>query len=242
MARRARIMLGGVPVHIIQRGHNRNACFFKEADYTTYLTHLHALAERFQCTVHAYCLMTNHVHLLLTPATKTGCGLLMKHLGQRYTQHVNRTYRRHGTLWEGRFRSCLVDSEDYLVACQRYIEQNPVRAGLVRRARDYLWSSHRGNAEGRLDALLTPHERYLALGRTRKTREAAYRALPLDDAIIEEIRLATNGGFVLGHPRFQNRIAQRLDRRVTRGKPGRPKGSTNRTKRVTRKGKKKGKK
>src|SRR5258708_20900356 len=132
MPRHARFMIAGVPVHVIQRGHNRAACFFDPADYRFYLEHLASLASGTGCAIHAYCLMTNHVHLLLTPARAESAARLVKHLGQRYTQHVNRTYRRSGTLWEGRFRSCLVESESYLLACYRYIELNPVRAAMRR--------------------------------------------------------------------------------------------------------------
>src|SRR5215467_13960820 len=141
MPRRARIMLAEVPVHIIQRGHNRDICFFSDRDYKRYLDDLRELAPQFGCAVHAYCLMTNHVHLLLTPQTTDGCGLLMKRLGQCYVQYVNRSYGRSGTLWEGRFRSALVQSERYLLACSRYIELNPVRAAIVRHPSHYRWSS-----------------------------------------------------------------------------------------------------
>jgi putative transposase len=145
MPRHARVMLAGVPVHIIQRGHNRDAIFFDAADYALYLQHLETLAAEFGCAVHANCLMSNHVHLLLTPASAAACDRLMKQLSQCHAQYVNRTQRRSGGLWEGRFRSCLTDSERYLLACHAYIEQNPVRAGMVRRARDYPWSSYRAN-------------------------------------------------------------------------------------------------
>jgi putative transposase len=225
MPRHARFMLAEVPVHVIQRGHNRAACFFAPADYAFYLEQLAVLSARTGCAVHAYCLMTNHVHLLLTPATADGCGLLMKHLGQRYAQHVNRTYRRSGTLWGGRFRSCLTQSEDYLLACYRYIELNPVRAGLVLDPRAYPWSSYRRNAEAEAGGLVTPHERYLALGGDAAARAASYRALcraGLDPSVVDAIRLATNGGFVLGNSRFEDEIARMLGRRVARGKPGRP--------------------
>jgi putative transposase len=225
MPRHARFMLARVPVHVIQRGHNRAACFFAAADYGRYLDHLQILAARFDCAVHAYCLMTNHVHLLLTPTTKAGCALVMKHLAQAYAQYVNRRYRRSGTLWEGRFRSCLTDSEGYLLACSRYIELNPVRAGMVRHPRDYPWSSYRCNAEGRADGRITPHECYLALAGDPAARRGAYRALcraGLDAQTLDEIRLAANGGFVLGNRLFQDEVARRLGRRVTRGKPGRP--------------------
>jgi putative transposase len=225
MPRHARFMAAGVPVHVIQRGHNRAPCFIEPADYQVYLRQLARLAPRAGCAVHAFCLMTNHVHLLLTPDSATGCGLLMKHLGQRYTQHVNRTYRRSGTLWEGRFRSCLIESEAYLLACYRYIELNPVRAGIVRRPDAYAWSSHRCNAAGEAGWPVTPHEHYLALGGDSGARAAAYRELcedRLDPATIDDIRGATNGGFVLGNARFRDEIARMLGRRVTRGQPGRP--------------------
>ena len=225
MPRRARLSLPGIPWHIIQRGNNRSVCFQAEEDYQFYLHYLREFAERFGCAIHAYVLMTNHVHLLLTPEREDSAGLLMKHLGQRYVQYVNRAYRRSGTLWEGRFRSCLTQGEDYVLACHRYIELNPVRAGMVRRPQDYRWSSYHANGLGRADALLTPHEEYLRLGRNDQDRREAYRALfraHVDEALMEEIRDATNGNFVLGGKRFQDQIAAALWRRVVRGKAGRP--------------------
>jgi putative transposase len=225
MPRRSRITLAEVPVHIIQRGNNRGACFFADADYELYLTLLQVLAAKFDCALHAYCLMTNHVHLLLTPLQADGCALLMKHLGQRYVQHVNRTYRRSGTLWEGRFRSCLVQSERYVLACYRYIELNPLRAGMVSHTRRYRWSSYRSNAEGKASHLIEPHDQYTRLGRSPDARREAYRTLfreALDEAAVAEIRAATNGGFVLGAARFQEQIAAQLGRRVTPGQAGRP--------------------
>ena len=168
----------GVPVHVIQRGHNRSACFFHENDYVYYLDQFAAQAKQFECAVHAYCLMTNHVHLLLTPESAHGCALMMKNVAQRYAQHVNRTDRQSGTLWEGRFRSCLVDSDAYLLACYRYVELNPVRANMVRHARDYRWSSYRANAEDKADPRVTPHERYLALGRGAAARRRPIARVP----------------------------------------------------------------
>ena len=168
--------------------------------------------------------MTNHVHLLLTPQKVDSAALMMKHLGQRYVQYINRTYKRSGTLWEGRFRSCLTQTEDYVLACYRYIELNPVRAGMVKHPRDYRWSSYLANAEGKRDALVTPHEQYLRLGQV-PGRHEAYRALfkaHLDTETIDAIRSATNGNFALGDERFQKEIAQALKRRATPGKAGRP--------------------
>lgn len=225
MPRRARLRVAGLPLHIIQRGNNRTACFYMIQDYRIYLYHLRDLAREYDCAIHAYVLMTNHVHLLLTPASEDGPSLLMKHLGQRYVQYVNRTYCRTGTLWEGRFRSSIVERQHYLLRCYRYIEMNPVRAGMVKHPGDYQWSSYRSNADGRPSQLLTPHEEYLSLGRLDAERHVAYRSLfqsQLDPTQLEEIRLAVNGGFALGSTRFRAQIAASLGRRVERGTPGRP--------------------
>ena len=229
MARHARVILADVPVHVIQRGNNRGTIFFGDDDRARYLDILRPAADRHRCAVHAYVLMPNHVHLLLTPASAGACGALMKEVGQRYAQHVNRTQGRTGTLWEGRFRSTLVQTEDYLLACQRYIELNAVRAGMVRHPRDYPWSSYRAHADGRADPLVAPHACYRGLGRDAATRRAAYRALvraALAPELLDSIRTATNSGAVLGDRRFAERIAAKLGRRVTRGRPGRPAKAT----------------
>ena len=225
MPRRARLSVPGIPWHIIQRGNNRTACFYADEDYRLYLEHLQELSSKFGCAVHAYVLMTNHVHLLLTPEKEESAALLMKHLGQRYVQYVNRTYRRSGTLWEGRFRSCLAQSEDYVLACYRYIELNPVRANMARHPREYRWSSYRANAEGRSNELLQPHDMYKRLGRSAESRHEAYRGLfkaHMDEGMMENIRAATNGNYVLGSRQFQEGIGQMLGRRVTKGRAGRP--------------------
>lgn len=169
--------------------------------------------------------MTNHVHLLLTPRTETSLGRLMKGLGQRYVQYVNRTYRRSGTLWEGRFRSCLLQEEAYVLACYRYIELNPVRAGMVAHPAEYPWSSYRMNAQGESAEWLAPQVLYLGLGLDAASRFAAYRALfhhELEPGLVDEIRQTTNGNFALGDGRFVAEVEQMLGRRVARGKPGRP--------------------
>jgi putative transposase len=163
MPRRSRISIPGIPWHIIQRGNNRSACFYTDDDYQVYLRHLKEQAEKHACKIHAYVLMTNHVHLLLTPEKENSAAQLMKNLGQRYVQYINRTYHRSGTLWEGRFRSCLMQTESYVLACYRYIELNPVRAAMVNHPREYPWSSYRFNAEGRNDELITAHEEYMRL-------------------------------------------------------------------------------
>lgn len=225
MPRRARLMLPGIPLHVVQRGNNRAACFFSEEDRSFYLFHLDRLLRPFGCALHAYCLMTNHVHLLLTAARADSCARLMKQIGQLHTQYVNRTYSRSGTLWEGRFRSCLVQSEEYVLACYRYIELNPVRAGLCLHPRDYPWSSFRANMEGLPDSRVTPHEEYLRLGASNAERTRAYLELFRSDIAaerIDEIRQATNGNIALGTELFERQMAAALGRRAARGNAGRP--------------------
>ena len=225
MPRRPRVVLPDIPLHLIQRGNNRQVCFVADEDYRFYLDSLKAFAVKTGCWIHAYVLMTNHVHLLVSADRSESPGALMKALGQRYVQYFNRTYRRSGTLWEGRYRSCLTQAEDYLLACQRYIELNPVRAGMVAHPADYPWSSYRANAQGEEDALVTPHEIYLGLGATEARRLAAYRELfrsELEPGLVEQIRQASNGNFALGSARFADEIAVVLGRRVTPGKSGRP--------------------
>ena len=225
MPRRPRLAVPGIPWHIIQRGNNRDACFYDEMDYRYYLETLKEQADKYQCRIHAYVLMTNHVHLLVTPEAVDSAALMMKYLGQRYVQYINRTYRRSGTLWEGRFKSCLAQDETYVLTCHRYIELNPVRANMVDHPRDYVWSSYLANAEGQHNPLLTPHPEYQRLGRSDTDRLTAYRALfnaHLDPDTLKTIRTATNGNYVLGDNRFQEHIARMLNRRVAPGKSGRP--------------------
>src|SRR5918999_1325618 len=174
MARQVRQVYPGVALHVIQRAVNRVACFRAEADYLVYLSHLRSLSAKHGCAVHAYCLMTNHVHLLLTPSTEISCTALMRDLGRRYVPYFNSRHERTGTLWEGRFRSCLVQSAHYVLACYRYIEMNPVRAEMVRHPREYRWSSYRANAEGKVDERVSPHEEYRLLGRDPRERREAY--------------------------------------------------------------------
>jgi len=225
MPRRARISLPGVPLHITQRGNNRQACFFSDDDYRFYLGQLNQCAQHANCAVHAYVLMTNHVHLLLTPKEVESAGRLIKLLGQRYVQHVNRLYRRSGTLWEGRFRSCIVQDDAYLLGCSRYIELNPVRAGMVGHPAEYPWSSYRANAQGEPDGLIQAHPIYTALGRQARERQEAYRELfrhEIEPGLVDEIRRATNGNYALGNERFANEVAVALGRRAVPGAPGRP--------------------
>jgi putative transposase len=225
MPRRARLAVAGIPWHIIQRGNNRQACFYTAADYQRYLQDLGQQAGKFGCRIHAYCLMTNPVHLLVTPERADSAGLMMKHLGQRYVQYINRSYRRSGTLWEGRFRSCLAQKETYVLARYRYIELNPVRAGRLEHPAEYAWSSYRANGQGMKNALLDPHPLYRAPGQTSEARCRHYRDLfraRLEPELIDEVRQPTNGNYVLGDSRFSTEIEAMLRRRVTPGKAGRP--------------------
>lgn len=225
MPRRARIALPNVPLHLTQRGNNRQPCFFADEDYRNYLDWLREYASKTGCRIHAYVLMTNHVHLLVSSERAGASGDMMKALGQRYVQYVNRVYKRSGTLWEGRYRSCPTQAEAYLLACQRYIELNPVRAAMAEHPADYRWSSYRANAQGEENALVQPHECYLALGASAPERQAAYRELfryELDPGMIDRIRSATNGNFALGDNRFAAQVSATLGRRVVPGKPGRP--------------------
>jgi putative transposase len=218
-------MLPNVPAHIIQRGNDRHVCFAADEDYARYLDWLKEFADKHGCSVHAYTLMTNHVHLLLTADSTEGIGQLMKALGQRYVQYFNRSYLRSGTLWEGRFRSCLLQDEAYLLACMRYVELNPVRADMEAHPGEYRWSSYRVNAQGETSTLVRPHALYDQLGPDLASRQAAYRELfryQLDPGMVDEIRQATNGNVVLGNARFGDEVARLLGRRVTRGKAGRP--------------------
>lgn len=204
MPRTARAVVAGIALHVIQRGNNRGPCFFRESDRAVYLGYLRRFAPRCGCLVHAYCLMSNHVHLLVTPQTAGACGLMMKQLGQHYVQYVNRKHDRTGTLWEGRFRSCAAASERYVLACYRYIELNPVRAGIVARPDEYRWSSYCVNARDEYDGLLAPHPAYLGLADGDARRRIQYRGLfdpTLDPRLADEIRSATRNGRVLGAPR-----------------------------------------
>ncbi len=219
MPRQPRLRIAGFPFHVIQRGSNRSPCFHCTRDYETYLEYLHNLSGKHGAAVHAYVLMTNHVHLLLTPADDDALGRVMKGLGQCYAQYANRAYKRTGPLWDGRFRSCLVDTETYLFTCYRYIESNPVRAGMVSDPGEYIWSSHRANALGTPDLLVTPHPCLQQLGATPDERRSAYRELfrqELPQGLVDEIRGATNGGFAIGSEAFKREMASRLGRRVAR--------------------------
>ena len=224
MARQPRIDLAGIPQHIIQRGNNREPCFFAVADRQCYLKWLHMAAEKYGGLVHAYVLMTNHVHLLATGNERGALSRMMQSLGRRYVRYVNSNYHRTGTLWEGRYKSSLVDSDRYLLTCYRYIELNPVRAGFAKTPGDYRWSSFHHNARGVRNAVVTPHTTYLSLGKSAAARQSAYRALfrkPIGDDI-EAIRTHVAQGKPLGSETFRNQVEAVLNRRVRLARLGRP--------------------
>lgn len=225
MARLPRFCPSGIPQHIIQRGNNRQVCFGSDDDMAAYVYWLKDYTQKFKVDVHAWVLMTNHVHLLVTPQTDDGVSAFMQALGRHYVRYFNRQYKRSGTLWEGRFKSCLVQSEEYLLSCYRYIELNPVRANMVADPGDYKWSSYQCNALGKQSALCSPHQEYLKLGSTTYTRQQVYRQLfqaHTDGILIKDIRDSLNSGLALGSARFKDEIECLYNRRVSVAKAGRP--------------------
>jgi len=223
MPRLARFVVPGIALHVVQRGHNRSACFHHDTDRLVYIVSLGNLLPRCGCALHAYCLMTNHVHLLLTPADERSCATLMRNLGQRYAQYFNRRYGRRGSLWEGRFYSCLVDSATYVRGCYRYIERNPVRANMVERPDGHAWSSYAGNSGQAVDKLLTAHAEYLALGLDDRSRHRAYQEMLSEveePGFLVAIREATNGGVPLVGEALKAKLQVDSGRRIEHRKPG----------------------
>lgn len=233
MPRRPRINLPGVFQHVIQRGVDRQPVFFSDDDCRIYLDWLGEYVYKRNVALHAYCLMTNHVHLLLSTPSAGDLSGLMQDMGRRYVQHVNRTYRRSGGLWQGRYKASYVQSEHYLLACMRYVELNPVRAGMVQAPGEYRWSSYRSNALGAEDRLLTPHEQYLAFGSTAEERQQVYRGLfatEVDDPAWNLIRTATQQGVVVGDSRFAEAIEKRIGQMMQPRPRGRPPKENNKPK------------
>jgi len=217
MPRLPRYVLPGQSQHIIQRGNNRCPVFIADADYGCFRHYLQEACTRHGCRIHAYVFMTNHIHLLLTPDSKVSIAKMMQSLGRRYVQYFNTTYQRTGTLWEGRYKSTLIDSENYLFTCSRYIELNPVRANMVNHPENYRWSSYHANAQGDYDSLVQPHQLYLALDKNVNIRQAAYRDLfraHIDEKTLVEIRHATQKGWILGNDRFKDEIEHLVQRRT----------------------------
>ena len=225
MARQPRFFALGEAQHVIQRGNNREPIFAVEEDYRFYLDCLGEAARKHGLSVHAYVLMTNHVHLLVTPEHEESLPRALQSVGRHYVQYFNYTYQRTGTLWEGRYRATVIDGERYLLTCMRYIELNPVRARMVEHPSDYPWSSFAANAQGESDVLLTNHELYRRLGRSDGERQARYRQLfraQLSKADVEALRDATNKAWALGNERFRRRIEDLSGRRSAPLPKGRP--------------------
>ena len=226
MARLARFFVKDQPQHIIQRGNNKDIIFAHETDYQFYLEYLTEAAKANQLKIHAYVLMTNHVHLLASPFHEQSIPKTLQSLGRRYVQYFNRSYGRTGTLWEGRYKATLIDSDQYLFTCMRYIELNPVRAKMVRHPKNYPWSSYHYNANGKADVLITPHDLYLSLSKEEKGRQAVYTELfneRLSQLELESIRVATNKAWVLGSEKFKKRVEKLSGRRTSPKPRGRPK-------------------
>ncbi|TVO71267.1 transposase [Sedimenticola selenatireducens] len=216
MARQPRFVLVGHPQHVIVRGNNRDPIFYGDEDYQFYLEKLKLACEKHHCDLHAYVLMTNHVHLLITPWKEDSLSKAMQMLGRYYVQYFNHTHSRTGTLWEGRYKATLIDSDHYALTCYRYIELNPVRAkDMVAHPSEYPWSSYRHNAVGESNPLIVHHSLYNALGKTDGERQAAYRQLfrsHISVKTLDEIREATNKAWVLGSSKFKDKIEKKLNR------------------------------
>ena len=229
MTRLPRLDMPGIPQHVVQRGNNRLPCFLDDADRQRYLQCLGQALQRFSCQLHAYVLMSNHAHLLVTPREVGALSRMMHTFSRNYVGLFNGRHERTGTLWEGRYKACLVDSDTYFLACSRYIELNPVRAWMVSDPSDYPWSSYRANAHGRADPLLTRHPEYLLLGTDTRSRAEAYRHLfdeALSDRQLDMIRNYVNQQKALGTNRFQAWVEARTGHFAGLRRPGRPKKSS----------------
>lgn len=225
MPRQPRYFIPHIPQHVIQRGVDRQAVFFGVQDYKLYRETLRTAADRHDCAIHAYVLMTNHTHLVITPGTERSLPLVMQAIGRGYVQKLNRHYNRTGPLWQGRYKASLIQDDLYLLSCYRYVELNPVRAGMVRHPGDYPYSSYHHNAVGESDALLTEHPVYQSLAASPEQRRAAYQALFADSIapeLLKLVRNTTNACRILGNERFKDQIEVILGRPVRPGKAGRP--------------------
>jgi putative transposase len=225
MPRKPRFFLPNIPVHMIIRGNNRQPVFIEEEDFLAYQNWMMEGGSICDCQIHAYVLMTNHIHILLSADKPSNISKFSQAIGRKYVPYFNRKYEKSGTLWEGRFKASSIDTEHYLLACYRYIEMNPVRAGMVSDCKDYLWSSHLANAYGERDKLLTPHSLYLHLGATKKTRQKSYRELfsrELGGDLLSEIRYSTQTGTPLGGKKFKEEIESLLQVKVGHLSRGRP--------------------
>jgi putative transposase len=226
MARLPRYFIKGQPQHIIQRGNNRELIFAHDDDYRFYLECLQSAIEKNKLSIHSYVLMTNHVHMLASPEVETSISKTLQSVGRRYVQYFNYTYKRTGTLWEGRYKATVIDSDQYLLTCMRYIELNPVRADMVKKPNEYPWSSYVVNAEGKASKLIKSHDVYRGLGVNEEERQCAFRQLfriAIGKADLDALREATNKGWVLGDDRFRSEIERLSGRRSIAKRRGRPK-------------------
>ncbi len=225
MARLARLSFPGLPHHVIQRGHNGQPIFLSTADYQRMLGLMLEYARQFEVAVHAYALLPDHFHLLMTPQTEDGLPLMLQAIGRRYVRYFNNEQSRTGTLWDGRYRSTVLQPELYLLPCMLAMDLNPVRAQLVSSASEYAWSSHGHYIGSRVDRLITPHAQFWGLGNTPFAREAAY-ADQINAGISTSLHVAltesTLKGWALGSPEFLQELQKRTPRRLTRGQAGRP--------------------
>lgn len=223
MSRSRRICIANIPQHVIQRGNNKQPCFINAKDYHLYLKKLAECAEKHSVNVHAYVLMTNHVHLLLTPLVDGAISLFMQALGRCYVRYFNIEHKRSGTLWEGRYKACLIETDRYFLAVSRYIELNPVRAAMVKQPADYSWSSYHYNALGKANSILTPHSAYIAIANNKQLRLAGYKQLFQHQASRDElaaIREATHRCWLLGTKQFNQQLSQQIGQQLTRANHG----------------------
>lgn len=209
MARKPRICPAGYAQHVVQRGHNRRACFIGKDDFVAYAHWLAAGAKKYDIAIHAFVMMTNHTHLLLTPRDDNTVSLMMQYLGRHYVRRFNQVHNRTGTLWEGRYKSSLVDSDRYVLACYRYIENNPVKANMVSSPGKYRWSSYHANARGVDSSILTAHPCYEQLAKTKQARLRAYAQLfdnPDAGRLDTELRWSANKNLAAGSAKFKAEI------------------------------------
>ena len=227
MPRQARIILPNTPHHIMQRGHNRQVVFSSEDDFEYYRQNLILFKEEFNCKIYTYCLMTNHVHLVIDPGDKPeSLSLLMKRVAGRQTRYINKLEGRSGSLWEGRYKSSIISSKEYLLACSRYIELNPLRAGMVTNPEDYRWSSYPSKTTGIPDSAIDFDRIYAALGNNKIDRQRAYREYISQSISEDELRLirdAVQRNQVTGSNRFRERLQKKHNIRLSNRGPGRPK-------------------
>jgi len=223
--RKPRFYLPNIPVHIVQRGHSREPVFFETADYQAYLHWLKEASVRYECQIHAYVLMTNHIHILTTPKNTNSISLMMQYLGRQYVPYINYKYGTSGSIWEGRYKANMIQEDDYLLSCMRYIELNPVRANMVKSPGAYQWSSYHANGLGKVNALVQSHYLYHSLGKTLKKRLNTYTSLfkaHFDKEEIDSIRSSCQSGTPLGNDSFKQKIEKKLKCKTGQLRRGRP--------------------